>query len=120
LLAARGFRCAAAEFPAGLPPLVNSGFTKKALPPGSPPFPPRSLPARTLFFIDEMGFLELAGKGWGARLEELAAGEVPLVIVLRDYLLDRVCQRWGLARFVVWKAGGITAQAVSQRLRRYI
>ena len=95
-------------------------FYNEGLAAGEAALSPGVLAGANIVFIDEIGFLELEGKGWAVRLEELAAGETPLVIVVRDYLLERVCQRWGLNRFVVWKAGEVTAQAVFRRLRRYI
>jgi nucleoside-triphosphatase THEP1 len=62
-------------------------------------------------FVDEVGFLELEGGGWAAPLKELSCGSVPLVLVVRDYLVERVAACFGLRSPVIWKAGGINAPA---------
>jgi len=67
-------------------------------------------PARTdgagAVFLDEIGFLELEGGGWAPQLSELlGAGGPPAVLVVRDYLLDKVLARWRIRPEAVWKAG---------------
>lgn len=63
-------------------------------------------------FVDEIGFLELEGGGWAPQLEALlGAGGPPAVLVVRDYLLDRVLARWRIKSSAVWKAGETTPAA---------
>ena len=68
-------------------------------------------------FIDEVGFLELDGGGWAAPLRELSSGGMPpLVLVVRDYLIEKVAVSFDLDRPVVWKVGSITAAAAMPEL----
>ena len=62
-----------------------------------------------IVFVDEVGFLELDGGGWAAPLSELLRGRKPLVLVVRDYLVERVTAHFGLTRSMVWEAGIVTA-----------
>ncbi|OGR77036.1 MAG: hypothetical protein A2X32_07060 [Elusimicrobia bacterium GWC2_64_44] len=57
-------------------------------------------------FLDEIGFLELEGGGWAPELTALlGAGGPPVIVVVRDYLLEKVLARWRLKPSAVWKAG---------------
>jgi len=53
--------------------------------------------------VDEVGPLELRGAGWAARLDELAEGRGPMVVILvvRESLIEEVCRRWG------WRVAGV-------------
>ena len=46
--------------------------------------------------VDEVGPWELAGSGWAVRLDELVAGTVPLLLVVRGKCLFDVVTRWQL------------------------
>ena len=68
-------------------------------------------------FIDEAGFLELDGGGWAAPLEDLLKKEgPPLVIVVRDYLLEKARKRWNLGDAAVWKPGESAAGDMFRQL----
>ncbi|OGR65382.1 MAG: hypothetical protein A2X31_10140 [Elusimicrobia bacterium GWB2_63_22] len=57
-------------------------------------------------FLDEAGFLELEGGGWAPQLESmLAENGAPLVLVVRDYLLEKIIARWRIKPAAVWRAG---------------
>ncbi|HAH30868.1 MAG TPA: hypothetical protein DCL44_00980 [Elusimicrobia bacterium] len=56
-------------------------------------------------FVDEVGFLELEGKGWAPALTQLRELKMPLIIVVRDYLLERITGLLTLDNPVVWEAG---------------
>ncbi len=50
-----------------------------------------------LIVIDEIGPFELDGKLWGPLIGKLAVSEnLPLLLVVREKMLDRVIGRWGL------------------------
>ncbi|MCL6544509.1 MAG: nucleoside-triphosphatase, partial [Bryobacteraceae bacterium] len=57
--------------------------------------------------VDEVGPLELHGKGWAPRLDELAEGRGPavLILVVRESLLEQVCHRWNWQVESVFEAG---------------
>ncbi len=67
-------------------------------------------------FVDEIGFLELEGKGWAGPLRELLTGARPVVLVVRDYLVDRVTAHFELGRPVIWKAGSTNPSAAAAEL----
>jgi nucleoside-triphosphatase THEP1 len=59
-----------------------------------------------VIFVDEVGPLELRGRGWAGALDVLAwRRRRPMVWVVRQGLVDEVRQRWGLAPDRVWDAG---------------
>ena len=68
-------------------------------------------------FIDEIGYLELEGKGWAGPLDTLAKKRsCPLTIVIREYLLEKVRARWELDGAVVWETGKTSAQTAFEQL----
>ncbi len=68
-------------------------------------------------FIDEVGFLELGGGGWAPQLERLIEKSgPPLVIVVRDYLEDKIRQRWVPQPAAVFRAGGIRPESALEQL----
>lgn len=82
------------------------GFYRAGLAFGEAALAPEKLKGADMIFLDEVGFLELEGKGWAAALDRLTVRPgARLVIVTRDYLLDKVRGRWGLEAAVVWETG---------------
>ena len=96
------------------------GFYSEGLAAGEAALSAKALSGSSVVFIDEIGFLELEGKGWASRMDELTAGRTTLVIAVRDYLLDRVRERWKLRRSAVWRTGEVTAQAALLQLHGFI
>jgi nucleoside-triphosphatase THEP1 len=95
------------------------GFYSEGLCAGAAALSPEGLSEADAVFVDEIGFLELEGGGWAPALERLLRDEKrPLVLVSRDYLLDKVRARWALERAVVWQAGKISAKAAGETLKR--
>lgn len=95
-------------------------FRREGLAAGHAALSEGALSGADLVFMDEIGFLELDGKGWARRLEELASGGLPLVLVVRDYLLDQVRERWVLRGPRIWKTGEITASAAFSELAPFL
>jgi nucleoside-triphosphatase THEP1 len=93
------------------------GFYKEGLAAGEEALSAEALSAADVVFIDEIGFLELEGGGWAPALERLLnePGRA-LVIVCRDYLLEKVCARWQLDSAAVWTAGKTTADTACAEL----
>ena len=82
------------------------GFYSEGLSAGTAALSPESCAAADVVFVDEIGFLELDGGGWFAALQKLISdAKCPLVLVARDYLLDKVRARWDLDHAAVWRAG---------------
>lgn len=81
-------------------------FFSEGLAAGRAAFSAEKLSAAEAVFLDEVGFLELEGGGWAPQLENLL-GECgpPLVLVARDYLLEKIITRWRIKPQSVWKAG---------------
>jgi iron complex transport system ATP-binding protein len=64
-------------------------------------------------FLDEIGFLELAGGGWAPELAALLGENgPPVVLVARDHLLEKVLARWRIRPSAVWRAGAASPAAV--------
>jgi nucleoside-triphosphatase THEP1 len=82
------------------------GFYYAGLAFGEAALSPKKLINEDIIFIDEVGFLELEGKGWAQVLDTLTARPgARLVLVVRDYLLEQVRARWGLEEALVWETG---------------
>ena len=96
-------------------------FFKEGLETGIKALSPESLAGADAVFVDEIGPLELDGGGWAEPLEVLLENQkAPLVIVVRNSLLDRVRARWGLlGRAVILETGRISAGDCFIKLSRY-
>jgi nucleoside-triphosphatase THEP1 len=58
-----------------------------------------------LVILDEVGPLELDGKGWAPALSEILAGDAPLLLLtVRPKLVDRVCRQWHLQPAALWNS----------------
>jgi len=69
-------------------------------------------------FVDEIGFLELKGGGWAPQLENLLGENgAPVVLVVRDYLLDKMIARWRIKPAAVWKTGETSPAAALAAIR---
>ncbi len=79
---------------------------------------PEALAGADAVFVDEAGWLELEGKGWAPAFEGLRALKVPLVVVVRDYLTERVCAALELAPAAVWEAGKTSSEEALAALLR--
>jgi hypothetical protein len=74
------------------------GFLPDGIAAGLAALSPERTAGASAVFIDEIGFLELEGGGWAPALEILLRrARGPLVISVRDYLLPRVLEKWGLS-----------------------
>ena len=94
------------------------GFYQEGLSAGYAALSPAVLKRADVIFIDEVGFMELNGGGWAPALERLLQGtKRPLVLVVRDYLLDRIREHWGLNRAMIWHAGKTSAEAAAAELK---
>jgi nucleoside-triphosphatase len=97
------------------------GFCSEGLAAGAEALSPESLAGADIVFVDEIGFLELDGGGWALALERiLKDSNVPVALVVRDYLLDKVRARWGLDRAVVWQAGRTSPEAAFRYLTQAV
>jgi nucleoside-triphosphatase THEP1 len=71
--------------------------------------------------LDEVGPLELAGKGWADALTRLRKTPLQvLVILVRPSILREVAERWNFTPEAVWKAGVDTPEAAAGWLLRAI
>jgi nucleoside-triphosphatase THEP1 len=76
----------------------------KALQKGYESLRPENNTKEQLVIIDEVGLLELDGKGWAKCLEELIQnGRNHLLIVVREELAEAVIEKWQLKPAVVFK-----------------
>ena len=80
-------------------------FYKEGISAGLKSLSPENLASADAVFVDEAGFLELEGKGWAPALAELRGLKVPLVLVVRDYLVERISGLLALDSPVVWETG---------------
>lgn len=55
-------------------------------------------PAETRFYLDEIGFLELADRGFAPQLNALLEANVCLVVAVRDFLLEQVIEKFSIGQ----------------------
>lgn len=71
----------------------------------------------SVIFLDEVGFLELEGGGWAPQLLGLLGRSgPPVVMVVRDYLLEKVLSRWRIKPAAVWEAEKTGPEEAFRRL----
>jgi nucleoside-triphosphatase THEP1 len=67
--------------------------------------------------VDEIGPLELAGRGWARALDTLlTSASSALLLVVRPDLVQQVTERWNLRPAEVWKPGDVTPAEAARRL----
>ena len=97
------------------------GFYPEGLAAGAAALSAGSAAGADLIFVDEIGFLELEGGGWAPALERLLRDPGrPLVLVVRDYLLNKVLARWSLDPAAVFQAGKISPEAVAEIVEKVL
>lgn len=77
-------------------------FSRKGIRLGKQLLSPRTCCDARVVFIDEIGKLELAGKGWAPCLNPLLA--IPGMVhvwIIRETLLDSVCKTWNIQPYPV-------------------
>jgi nucleoside-triphosphatase THEP1 len=68
---------------------------------------PSSLIPCDLVIIDEVGPLELDNKVWATSIDRLIhSSTCPIILVVREHLIERVQDRWSLVPEFVWKIEG--------------
>jgi nucleoside-triphosphatase THEP1 len=68
---------------------------------------PFSLIACDLVIVDEVGPLELENKVWATSLDRLAGSSpCPIILAVREHLIERVQDRWSFIAECVWKIEG--------------
>jgi len=68
---------------------------------------PSSLIACDLIIIDEVGPLELENKVWATSLDRLiGSSPCPIILAVREHLIERVQDRWSFIPEFVWKIEG--------------
>ncbi len=94
------------------------GFYPEGLAAGAAALSAGSAAGADVVFVDEIGFLELEGGGWAPALERLLVEPArPLVLVVRDYLLEKVLARWGLVPAAVLQAGKTSPEAAVEIIK---
>lgn len=68
--------------------------------------------------VDEIGPLELAGKGWSRAMDTLLPAASTLLLVVRPDLAQQVADRWNLKPTQVWKPEEITPSEAARQLIR--
>jgi nucleoside-triphosphatase THEP1 len=66
-----------------------------------------------LVIIDEVGPLELEGKGWAASLDRIINNlSCPLLLVVRESLLEKVKERWKFVFENIWKISPVNKKEI--------
>ena len=55
------------------------------------------------FYLDEAGHLELKGRGFADILKKVLAADVDLVLVVREALIEKMCEAFGIKEYVIVK-----------------
>lgn len=70
-----------------------------------------------VIFIDEVGSLELSGRGWATSIDALVtAGGNKIVMTVRDKFAMDVSQRWGRGETTILNVKGITPEEGAARI----
>lgn len=70
-----------------------------------------------LIFIDELGPMELNGKGWSSSVENLIRHtSTPQVWVVRRPLVEKMCSKWDIGQTFIIDIGTDTAEAAVEVL----
>jgi nucleoside-triphosphatase THEP1 len=96
--------------------VVPFTFDPEGLQLGRAALRPEAMPARAVVFVDEVGPLELRGGGWSDALDRLADRDGPLVLVVREGLVDRVAARWLRRPPLIVRAGEVEAREMAELL----
>lgn len=72
--------------------------------------------AADVVVVDEVGPLELAGGGWAASLDALAARPAALLLIVRDAIVADVTARWGSAATAVYDVASATPAEIADAL----
>ena len=81
----------------GLENGIPFAFSEAGLEAGYQALSPGQCEHADVAVVDEVGFLELDGRGWGPCLGPLLELKIPCLIwVVQSVLVERVCRRWGL------------------------
>lgn len=94
------------------------GFFAAGLSAGEAALSRKGLAGAGVVFVDEVGFLELEGGGWAPALERLLAGGRPVVLVVRDYLVEKVRGLWELEQCTLWSPAEITPEQAAGKLHK--
>jgi nucleoside-triphosphatase THEP1 len=87
------------------------GFGRAALSPGT-------LNGCRVICVDEIGPLELSGKGWGPIIPDLLRRkQCCVVLVVRRSHVDRVVQRWQITPLSVWDAKDAKTEGAVDEIR---
>jgi len=79
-------------------------FLKNGIEHGNEALNPAGLKKCDLIIIDEVGPLELDGKGWSQSLDEIiSSASCPILMVVRESLCDQVSSRWKFKIDFAWK-----------------
>ncbi len=93
-------------------------FDKEGLTFGAEALSPAKLEQCDLVVIDEVGLLELQGKGWKKSLDEImSATSLPIIIVVRSSFVQRVCAQWLIHPTHVWNTSHSVEDAVKDVMR---
>lgn len=88
------------------------GFFEEGLAAGRAALAAKKTAGAAAVFLDEVGFLELDGGGWAPQLAALLGEDgPPLVLVIRDYLLERIISHWRIKPAAVWTVPGTEPEA---------
>ena len=99
--------------------VVPFSFDPEGLKLGRAALRPEAWPAGGVMFVDEVGPLELRGGGWADALDELTANRRgPLVLVVREALVDQVSARWLKRAPSVLRPDEASARELAEMLAR--
>jgi nucleoside-triphosphatase THEP1 len=92
-------------------------FLEEGLALGHAALSPERLSGAGVVFVDEVGILEMGGKGWAPDLDALSCDRSrPMVWAVREGLVSEVRRRWGLQDASVWDAGSAEAADLAARI----
>lgn len=71
-----------------------------------------------LVLVDEVGQLELVGRGWSVNIEKLISADARVIFVVRDEFVKRVMDKWNLSDAAVFKISDIDFRDAGKTIMR--
>jgi nucleoside-triphosphatase THEP1 len=70
--------------------------------------------------IDEIGPLELQGKGWATAIENLLDTDIPMIWVVRKSILEKVTKNWHISHAQIFDIGKYASKKVVNAIKKQL
>jgi nucleoside-triphosphatase THEP1 len=79
---------------------------------------PEKIVGKSLVVIDELGPLELSGRGWSAAIEKICENSsLPLLWIVRNSILNKIIRKWNVGNVFVYDISFDTTRDIADKLK---